>query len=112
MDPQSGAGHNLQLVVGLLEFTARAVADPDARAKIEDLSRRVRSLALLQEQLYRGQDWRSLDFSAFLAGLVDNLVALDARPIAVSVQAVDRRGTRTLLRGCWWWTTSSSSQTT
>jgi two-component sensor histidine kinase len=83
--------NNLQLVIGLMAFTARAVADPDARAKIEDLSRRVRSLALLQEQLYRGQDWRSLDFRAFLARLVDDLVALDARSIAVSVHAEEVR---------------------
>ncbi len=83
--------NNLQLVVGLMAFTARAVADPDARAKIEDLSRRVRSLALLQEQLYRGRDWRSVDFKAFLAKLVDDLVALDACPIAVSVRLEEVR---------------------
>ncbi len=75
--------NNLQLVIGLMAFTSRAVADPDARAKIEDLSRRVRSLAMLQEQLYRGRDWRKVDFKAFLAGLVDDLVALDTRSIAV-----------------------------
>ncbi|HEV7265606.1 MAG TPA: histidine kinase dimerization/phosphoacceptor domain -containing protein [Falsiroseomonas sp.] len=81
--------NNLQLVIGLMAFTARAVADPDARAKIEDLSRRVRSLALLQEQLYRGQDWHRVDFKAFLAKLVDDLVALDPRPIAVSTRLED-----------------------
>jgi two-component sensor histidine kinase len=83
--------NNLQLVIGLMAFTARSVMDLDARAKIEDLSRRVRSLALLQEQLYRGQDWRSVDFKAFLATLVDDLVALDARPIALSVRLEEVR---------------------
>jgi two-component sensor histidine kinase len=78
--------NNLQLVIGLMAFTSRAVADPDARAKIEDLSQRVRSLAMLQEQLYRARDWRKVDFKAFLAKLVDDLVALDTRSIAVSVR--------------------------
>lgn len=83
--------NNLQLVIGLMTFTARDVADADSRAKIEDLSRRVRSLASLQEQLYRGRDWRSVDFKAFLAGLIDNLVALDTRSITVSLQLEEVR---------------------
>nr|WP_207539613.1 histidine kinase dimerization/phosphoacceptor domain -containing protein [Sabulicella rubraurantiaca] len=78
--------NNLQLVISLMTFTARAIADDDARAKIEDLSGRVQSLAMLQEQLYRARDWRKIDFKTYLSKLIDDLVALDSRPIAVSAQ--------------------------
>lgn len=64
--------HNtLQMVVGLIAMTARSVTDPDARDKVQDLSRRIQSLTLLQEPFYRAEDLRRVDFRAFLVRLVD-----------------------------------------
>jgi two-component sensor histidine kinase/CheY-like chemotaxis protein len=83
--------NNLQLVVGLVGFTARAIADLDARAKLEDLGRRVQSLSLLQERLYRGGDFRQVDFAGFLRQLAEDLVALDSRGAAATVEAGEAR---------------------
>ncbi|WP_043361878.1 sensor histidine kinase [Belnapia sp. F-4-1] len=74
--------NNLQLVVGLIAFTARSIEEPVARRRLDDLGRRVQSLSLLQERLYRGGDFRRVDFAAFLRQLVEDLVALDGRGIA------------------------------
>lgn len=78
--------NNLQLVITLIAFTGRAIADADAREKLEDVGRRVQSLSLLQERLYRGGDFRRIDFATFLSELVNNLVGLDTRAIAVKLQ--------------------------
>ncbi len=74
--------NNLQLVVGLIAFTARTIEEPGARQRLEDLGRRVQSLSLLQERLYRGGDFRRIDFAAFLRQLTEDLLALEGRRIA------------------------------
>lgn len=73
--------NNLQIVVGLIAFTARGLDDPVARAKLDDLGKRVQALSLLQERLYRGGDFRRIDLGAFLRSLVGDLLALDNRAI-------------------------------
>jgi two-component sensor histidine kinase len=77
--------NNLQLVVGLIAFTARDIADPVARGKLDDLGRRVQSLSLLQERLYRGGDFRQVDLGGFLRSLVEDLLALDGRGLAAEL---------------------------
>lgn len=79
--------NNLQLVIGMLAFTAREITDADARQKLNDVARRVRALSLLQERLYRERNFQSLDFAAFLGQMVDNIVALDPRQISATVNA-------------------------
>ncbi|WP_043337458.1 sensor histidine kinase [Belnapia moabensis] len=74
--------NNLQLVVGLIAFTARSIDEPVARRRLDDLGRRVQSLSLLQERLYRGGDFRRVDFPAFLGQLTEDLIALDGRGVA------------------------------
>jgi two-component sensor histidine kinase len=82
--------NNLQLVVGLIAFTARSIEEPSARQRLDDLGRRVQSLSLLQERLYRGGDFRRVDFVAFLRQLVEDLVALDGRGIATQLELEPR----------------------
>jgi two-component sensor histidine kinase len=79
--------NNLQLVVGLIAFTARDVADPAARAKLDDLGRRVQSLSLLQERLYRGGDYGRVDLGGFLRDLAEDLLALDGRGLSAELEA-------------------------
>jgi two-component sensor histidine kinase len=79
--------NNLQLVVGLIAFTARDIGEPVARAKLDDLGRRVQALSLLQEKLYRGGDFGRVDLGAFLRQLATELVALDGRGITAEVEA-------------------------
>ena len=81
--------NNLQLVIGLITFTARNLADPGARGQLEDLARRVQSLSLLQEQLYRGGDFQRVDIGGFLRRLVDDLLALDGRQVRASLDLAE-----------------------
>jgi two-component sensor histidine kinase len=81
--------NNLQLVIGLITFTARNLADPGARGQLEDLARRVQSLSLLQEQLYRGADFQRVDIGGFLRRLVEDLLALDGRQIGASLDLAE-----------------------
>lgn len=81
--------NNLQLVVGLIAFTARSMPDAESRSKLDDLGRRVQSLSLLQERLYRGGDFRRVDFAAFLRKLVDDVIGLHQREMSVTVDAAE-----------------------
>lgn len=82
--------NNLQLVVGLIAFTARSINEPAARQRLDDLGRRVQSLSMLQERLYRGGDFRRVDFPAFLQQLVEDLLALDGRGIPTELELEPR----------------------
>jgi two-component sensor histidine kinase len=81
--------NNLQLVISLIAFTARGLQDRDAKRKLEDLSRRVQALSALQERLYRGRDFRRVEFGAFLRELVDDLVGLHPEQVEGSFQVED-----------------------
>jgi two-component sensor histidine kinase len=76
--------NNLQMVVGLIGFTARTIKDEDAKHKLKELAGRIQSLTLLQEKLYRGGDFRRVDFAAFLRQLLSDLQGLDGRNIHVA----------------------------
>jgi two-component sensor histidine kinase len=56
-----------------------------ARGKLDDLGRRVQSLSLLQEKLYRGGDFGRVDLDAFLRQQAAELVARNGRGIVADV---------------------------
>ncbi len=66
--------NNLQIVVSLLNLQSDAVQDPQARAQFEDARARVRSMALIHEQLYRQDDLSHVDFGAYLQSLLSNIL--------------------------------------
>jgi two-component sensor histidine kinase len=67
--------NNLQLVISLIRLTETSLPDATARTLIKDLGQRIQSLALLQEQFYHAEDFRRVDFRAFLQGIISNLHA-------------------------------------
>jgi two-component sensor histidine kinase len=67
--------NNLQLVISLMRLTETSLPDAASRALIKDLGQRIQSLALLQEQFYRADDFRRVDFRAFLQGIISDLHA-------------------------------------
>ncbi|WP_376094271.1 histidine kinase dimerization/phosphoacceptor domain -containing protein [Roseomonas sp. CCTCC AB2023176] len=81
--------NNLQLVIGLISFTARSLSDPEARARLGDLALRVGSLSRLQERLYRGGNLREIDFAAYLRELADDLATLGDGRVAVEIRTGD-----------------------
>jgi two-component sensor histidine kinase len=67
--------NNLQLVISLMRLTETSLPDAASRTLIKDLGQRIQSLALLQEQFYRADDFRRVDFRAFLHGIISDLHA-------------------------------------
>jgi len=65
--------NNLQVITSLLNLQAQSVKDPRALQVIEDSKNRVRSMAMVHEQLYRSDDLSRVDFGAYTRRLVASL---------------------------------------
>lgn len=65
--------NNLQVVSSLLQMQGRALADDRFTAAIDDSVRRVQSMALVHEQLYRSKDLARVDFGTYMQTLVEQL---------------------------------------
>lgn len=65
--------NNLQVVSSLLNLQAQDLHDPQMIRVFEECQGRVRSLALIHEQLYRSQDLSRIDFAAYVQELVEHL---------------------------------------
>lgn len=72
--------NNLQVVSSLLHLQAESLDDPQLRDAFDDSQRRVRSMALIHEQLYRSQDLAHIDFGEYINGLLTYLRRSQARP--------------------------------
>jgi two-component sensor histidine kinase len=80
--------HNgLQTVMGLLRMHAGRVTDEGARQLLENLGQRIHALALVQGRFYRGEDYRTVEFDAYLRELAEAHAGLDGRS-AISVEVV------------------------
>ncbi|MEZ5584863.1 MAG: histidine kinase dimerization/phosphoacceptor domain -containing protein [Candidatus Competibacteraceae bacterium] len=65
--------NNLQVVVSLLDLQADYIEDPVARSQFLQSSDRVRSMALIHEQLYQSPSLARIDFADYIGRLVGNL---------------------------------------
>jgi two-component sensor histidine kinase len=85
--------NNLQVVDSLLLLQARRLADPDARAALENLRSRVYALGLVHHQLMGSKDLETFDIAPFLEELSRHLlegggrseITLDVRAAPLSV---------------------------
>lgn len=66
--------NNLQVIASLLSLQAGGAQDPAAREMLRESQNRVRSMALIHEELYRGGDLARVAFSRYLSGLTAQLV--------------------------------------
>ncbi|WP_188312104.1 sensor histidine kinase [Salinarimonas soli] len=66
--------NNLQIVISLLRMTEKAMPDAAARGQLADLARRIQALTALQEEFYRSEDFRRVDFGAYLERLTEGLI--------------------------------------
>ncbi|HET9821389.1 MAG TPA: histidine kinase dimerization/phosphoacceptor domain -containing protein [Burkholderiaceae bacterium] len=64
--------NNLQVVSSLLQLQQRTSPAP-AREVLAESANRIKSMALVHEQLYRSEDLSSIDFTAYLEQLVEHL---------------------------------------
>jgi signal transduction histidine kinase len=65
--------NNLQLMSSLLSLQSRTISEPRACALFEASQRRVKSMALIHEQLYQSQDLATIDFAEYVRRLAVNL---------------------------------------
>lgn len=66
--------NNLQMIVSLLGLQRRAVRDPKVAGALQDSQTRIRSMALVHEQLYRSGQLSRIDYRAYLQTLTDELM--------------------------------------
>ena len=80
--------NNLQVISSLLSIQASHVEDLRAREAYQDSIRRVRSMALVHERLYRSGDLSQIDFAQYLSSVTTDLAhSLYAPGIEVRVDA-------------------------
>ena len=66
--------NNLQVVSSLLSMQGRGVADAAMKQMLADSSNRVKSMALVHEQLYQSRDLSNIRFRDYVRQLVDHLM--------------------------------------
>lgn len=86
--------NNLQMVVSLLTLQARNTEQPQAREALGDSARRIRSMALVHEQLYQSGDLSVINFGSYIRQLVHQIESSyedDAARIRVQIEAAATR---------------------
>jgi two-component sensor histidine kinase/ligand-binding sensor protein len=80
--------NNLQVISSLLRMQADAFPDDQVATALRGSQFRVESMALIHAQLYNSEDWRSVDFAAYINALGENLFrsyGIDQARIALHV---------------------------
>jgi two-component sensor histidine kinase len=65
--------NNLQVVISLLRAKRRQIDDAPARAAFDDAANRVHTIALVHDELHRGNRFGSVDVGSYLGRLCENL---------------------------------------
>jgi PAS domain S-box-containing protein len=63
--------NNLQIISSLLQMQSDAQTDSGVRELFQDSRGRIRSMALIHEQLYKSEDLKTIDFSDYITQLVN-----------------------------------------
>ncbi len=79
--------NNLQVVSSLLSLQSDAIKDPVALSLFEESRNRIRSMALVHEELYGTKDLSSVDMSWYIHGLATHLL----RAYGMTSKGVDLR---------------------
>lgn len=82
--------NSLQLVSAMVRLQASALADPGARAALDDTQRRISAIAQVHRRLYTGGDVEHVDMREYLGTLVEELAktwSTEERPRALRLMA-------------------------
>jgi len=79
--------NNLQVISSLLSLQARELRDPGMARLFQESQGRIRSMALIHEQLYRSNDLAHIDFAAYAHELIGHVrQGLGSRAAPVSIR--------------------------
>jgi len=84
--------NNLQVIISLLYLQEKKTPDPVCSAALMDSQTRIKSMALIHENLYKSGDLTSIDFDRYLRNLAGNLMVaygVDRAGIRVTTDARD-----------------------
>ncbi|NVN90388.1 MAG: PAS domain S-box protein [Desulfuromonadales bacterium] len=79
--------NNLQIICSLLDLQSDSITDEQSRGYFRESQNRVRSMALVHEQLYKSKDMSSIDFGEYIRDLSQNLFdsyVVDAERISLN----------------------------
>lgn len=66
--------NNLQIVNSLINIQSANIKDPEALAVFEESKSKIKSIALIHERLYKGQDLSNIEIGDYLSELMKSLV--------------------------------------
>ncbi len=69
--------NNLQIVSSLLQLQASYIKDPEALTIFEESRDRIKSMALIHEQLYQSNDLAQIDFPEYLRSLLNMVLSVN-----------------------------------
>jgi PAS domain S-box-containing protein len=84
--------NNLQVVASMLHLQAGYIKDSEARTLFEESQKRVESMALMHEKLYRAKDLARIDFREYVVDLAGNLLTLNTDKASRIEMKVDIEG--------------------
>lgn len=67
--------NNLQIISSILNLQSSFVTDENTLEILQESRNRIRSMAIIHENLYRTEDFSSINFADYLYNLVTNLIA-------------------------------------
>ena len=67
--------NNLQIISSILNLQSSFVTDENTLEILQESRNRIRSMAIIHENLYRTEDFSSINFADYLFNLVTNLIA-------------------------------------
>jgi len=87
--------NNLQVISSLLSLQAKQITDKDAQVAFEESRRRIRTMAIVHEELYRSRNIADINLAEQLARLTDELMrslgregvhaVVDAEPVFLQI---------------------------
>ncbi len=65
--------NNLAMIASLINLQLGKIEDADSRERFSSLRKRIHSIYLVHEKLYKSGDFVRLDFRAYISDLIDNI---------------------------------------
>ena len=84
--------NNLQIISSLLRLQARRVSDENALEALKTGQARVRSMSLLHQRLYQGEELKNIPMRPYFSDLTESLLAVyqnDDNPIELQLNVAD-----------------------